>query len=337
MPAVEGRAFRHGASSARRSESRGPLLRRVGVGRHGCVQGSGRTRRFAATGGRDGDGHPLHRSLRRQLTEPSHPSPGRPGGARLRDDRLREGAAARNDQLNRPDVLNAFDFRMLREIARAARTPPGTTRSASSSSRARAAPSASAPTCAPGRRAPREAAGVLEVVRRLQGHARPVARDRQADDRAHQRDRRRGRQRAADGVRSRGDRRRRLHPPRRARARLRARGRRDAVAAAHGRRASRARDRPALRRDPGAAGGRMGAREPRGARRRSSTPSSTSGSRASSASCHRRRAMRSNSSTSGATWRGTRRSATRATGSRSRCSATRRRARSRSSSTRGGR
>ena len=44
-------------------------------------------------------------------------------------------------------------------------------------------------------------------------------------------------------------------------------------------------------------------------------------------SCRRRRATRSSSSTCGATSRGTRRSATRATGSRCRCSATRRRAR----------
>ena len=88
------------------------------------------------------------------------------------------------------------------------------------------------------------------MVRRLQGHARPDPRDRQADDRPDQRDRRRRRQRAADGVRPRGDRRRRLHPPRRARARLRPGRRRDAVAPADGRRPPRARDRPPLRRDP---------------------------------------------------------------------------------------
>ena len=100
------------------------------------------------------------------------------------------------------------------------------------------------------------------MVRRLQGHARPAARDRQADDRADQRDRGRRRQRAADGVRPRGHGRLRVHPPRRPAARLGARGRRDAVAAAHGRRPPRARDRLPLRRDPGGAGGGVGAREP---------------------------------------------------------------------------
>ena len=71
-------------------------------------------------------------------------------------------------------------------------------------------------------------------------------------------------------------------------------------------------------------------------RARSSTRSSTRGSRASCGSCRRRRGTRSSSSTSGGTSRGTRRSGTRATGCRSRCSATRRRARSRPSSTRVG-
>ena len=101
-----------------------------------------------------------------------------------------------------------------------------------------------------GRRLPGQPVRLLEVVRRLQGHARPPAGDRQADHRPHQRHRRRRRQRAADGVRPRGDRRRRLHPPRRARARQRPRRRRDAVAAADGRRPPCPRDRPALRRDP---------------------------------------------------------------------------------------
>ena len=46
--------------------------------------------------GRDGDGHPVHRHVRRRLTEPDAPQP-LARRARLRDDRLREGAAARDD------------------------------------------------------------------------------------------------------------------------------------------------------------------------------------------------------------------------------------------------
>ena len=55
------------------------------------------------------------------------------------------------------------------------------------------------------RELPGQAERVLEVVRRVQGRARPAARDRQADARAHQRRLRRRRQRAADGLRPRGD------------------------------------------------------------------------------------------------------------------------------------
>ena len=47
------------------------------------------------------------------------PGAARPVRARLRGDRLREGASRATITLNRPEVLNAFDFRMLREIARA--------------------------------------------------------------------------------------------------------------------------------------------------------------------------------------------------------------------------
>src|SRR5262245_33783797 len=116
-----------------------------------------------------------------------------------------------------------------------------------------------------GSRPRRQVEGVLEVVRGVQGHARPAARDRQADARARERNRRRRRQRAADGVRPRRDGRRRLHPARRARARLRAGGRRDPVAADHGRGAARPRARPEVRADPGRAGCRVGARQLGGA------------------------------------------------------------------------
>src|SRR5918992_3763622 len=112
-----------------------------------------------------------------------------------------------------------------------------------------------------GSRARRQLARVLEVVRGLQGHARPPARDRQADGRAHQRDLRGRRQRAADGVRPGGDGRGRLHPPRRPGAWIGAGRRSDAVASGHGRRTPRAGDHPALRRGTGRPGGGMGPRE----------------------------------------------------------------------------
>ena len=146
-----------------------------------------------------------------------------------------------------------------------------------------------------GRRAPRQPAPVLEVVRRVQGHARPAARDRQADGRAHSGHRGRRRQRAADGLRSRRHGRRRVHPPRRAGARLRSGGRRDAVAADHGRRPPRARDPHAVRGDPGGARGGVGARQLRRSRAPSSTRRSTRSSRSSRRSCRRRCATRSSS------------------------------------------
>ena len=59
-------------------------------------------------------------------------------------------------------------------------------------------------------------------------------------------------------------------------------GGRHAVAPADGRRPARPGDRPPLRRDPGGPGGRVGARRTAPCRARSSTPSSTAGSRASS-------------------------------------------------------
>ena len=76
---------------------------------------------------------------------------------------------------------------------------------------------------------------VLALDGRIHRDARPAAQHRQADHRAHQRRLRRRRERAPDGLRSLGAGRRRVHPPRRARARLRAGRRRDAVAADPGR------------------------------------------------------------------------------------------------------
>ena len=269
------------------------------------------------------------------MPEPSHPRPVDPT-ARVRDDRLREGAAAGDhpaqpaggpQRLRLPDA--ARDRPRLRGRLLGRRHPcPRRHRGGPRVLRRRRPPLV-------GGDARRPPAGVLEVVRRLQGHARPPARAREADDRAGQRDRGRRRERAPDGLRPRRHGRRRLHPPRRARARLRPGRRRDAVAPAHGRRPPRPRDRLPLRRDPRAAGRGVGPRQPGGARRRARRASSTGGSRASRASCRRRRATRSISSTSGATWPGTRPSATPGTGSPCRCWATRRRTRSRPSSNRG--
>src|SRR5215207_9851538 len=80
-----------------------PVLRRVGVCRHGRLQVCGAERRVHGhRHGRDGDGRALPRPLRRgRVTEPSYPRPHAP------------------ITFNRPDVLNAFDFQMLRELARA--------------------------------------------------------------------------------------------------------------------------------------------------------------------------------------------------------------------------
>ena len=123
---------------------------------------------------------------------------------------------------------------------------------------------------------PRQADRVLEVVRRVQGRTRPLARDRQADDRPHQRHLRGRRQRAADGLRPRGHRRRRVHPPRRPGARVGAGRRRDPVATDPRRRPPRPRDRAPLRGDPCAPRRGVGARQPRrpgrGARRRGRPP-----------------------------------------------------------------
>ena len=176
-----------------------------------------------------------------------------------------------------------------------------------------------------GRGPPRELERVLEVVRRVQGHARPAARDRQADDRARQRDRGRRRERAADGVRPLGDGRQRVHPARRAPARLGARGRRDAVAPAHGRRPESARDRLPLRRDPGRAGGGVGAREPRRPRGRARRGRRRVGREARGAAAADDALREAAAERLARPRMAPDRRATRATGSRCRCSGTRRR------------
>src|SRR5207253_6169704 len=70
--------------------------------------------------GRDGDGRPLPRPLRgRLVTEPERPQPVAPeelGFERIVYEKAGQRATI---TLNRPEVLNAFDFKMLRELARA--------------------------------------------------------------------------------------------------------------------------------------------------------------------------------------------------------------------------
>jgi enoyl-CoA hydratase/carnithine racemase len=53
------------------------------------------------------------------LTEPSHPRPSAPEELGFESILYEKGPPRATITLNRPDVLNAFDFRMLREIARA--------------------------------------------------------------------------------------------------------------------------------------------------------------------------------------------------------------------------
>ena len=106
----------------------------------------------------------------------------------------------------------------------------------------------------------RHVRAVLALDGRLHRDARPLAAYRQADDRADQWRLRRRRKRAPDGVRPVGDRRRRLHPPRRPGARIGARRRGDPVAPAHRGRSARARDHHAVRAGEPCPGARVGAR-----------------------------------------------------------------------------
>ena len=229
---VPGATFRHGevfgAASASPSTSTTPSS----SGRTWTVQGRHAQRRVrSGRQGRDGDGKPVQRLLRGVVTEPARPAPVDPaelGFERIVYEKAPPRATIR---FNRPEVLNAFDFQMLRELARACED-------ASWDDSIRVVVlTGDGPSVLRRRRpqgvergVPRQPDGVLEVVRRIQGRARPAARDRQADGGADQRDRRRRRQRAADGLRPGRDGGGRVHPPRRARARVGAGGRRDAVA-----------------------------------------------------------------------------------------------------------
>src|ERR1044072_5508934 len=109
----------------RRADGRAGLrvLRRVGVPRPGRLQGGGPERGVHGDRqGRDGDGRPLPRPLRRRLVSEHQPQAPRPlspdelGFERIVYEKAPPRATI---TLNRPEILNAFDFQMLREIARA--------------------------------------------------------------------------------------------------------------------------------------------------------------------------------------------------------------------------
>src|SRR4029450_2453617 len=101
-----------------------PLLRGVGVPGPGHVQG----RRpdsgvHADRCGRDGHGHPHAGALRRRvgvMPEPTPPRPQGPSGLAVETVAYEKVPPRATIRLDRPEVLNAFDFRMLRELARAA-------------------------------------------------------------------------------------------------------------------------------------------------------------------------------------------------------------------------
>ena len=113
-------------------------------------------------------------------------------------------------------------------------------------------------------------------------------------------------------------RRRRVHPPRGARARIGAGRRRDPVAADHRRRPAGARDRDAVRADLAGPGARVGPGR-RGSRLASELDATVAdlADKPARGSCPRRCATRRPSSTGGATWSGRRPSSTPATGWRS--------------------
>ena len=71
--------------------------------------------------GRDGDGDPVHDRLRRdrRVTEPDQPRPLSPDELGFERIVYEKDYPRATVTLNRPEVLNAFDFRMLRELARA--------------------------------------------------------------------------------------------------------------------------------------------------------------------------------------------------------------------------
>src|SRR5919109_680209 len=82
-----------------------------------------RTRREARSSWRPArtpwSGAAASRSCSRNLTEPTHPRPTAPSELGFESIVYEKTAPRATITLNRPEVLNAFDFRMLRELARA--------------------------------------------------------------------------------------------------------------------------------------------------------------------------------------------------------------------------
>ncbi len=239
----------------------------------------------------------------RRVTEPTHPRPRSPDELGFESIVYEKAPPRATITLNRPEVLNAFDFRMLRELARACedaswddddprrrrhRRGPRVLRRRRPARLGRATSSGTERSTG---------SGSARSRTRTTGCARSASRRSRASTAS-----RRRRQRAADGVRPRGDGRRRVHPSRRPRARLGAGGRRDAVAADHSSAtAARARSSCSARRSPprrraewGLVNRAVPAAELDARRRRVRRE-------ARARSCRRRRATRSSSSTSGAT------------------------------------
>ena len=166
------------------------------------------------------------------MAEPTHPSPVDPSELGFETIVYEKTPPRATIRLNRPDVLNAFDFRMLREIARACEDASwdDDVRVVVVTGEGRAfcvgADLRSWEDTLVGR--PQEYWKWFGAFKDMHDRIRELGKPTHRPDQRH---RGRRRERAPDGVRPRGDGRRRLHPPRRARARLGARRGRDAVAA----------------------------------------------------------------------------------------------------------
>ncbi|RPH38519.1 MAG: enoyl-CoA hydratase/isomerase family protein, partial [Planctomycetota bacterium] len=98
-----------------------PVLRRVGVPGHGRLQVRGTDGRVHGhRQGRDGDGRALPRPLRQgRVSQPTYPAPLSPEELGFEKIVYEKAPPRATITFNRPDVLNAFDFQMLRELARA--------------------------------------------------------------------------------------------------------------------------------------------------------------------------------------------------------------------------
>src|SRR5829696_5340919 len=115
VPAREGFRGADGRATVR-------VLRRVGIPRPGGFQHSLSERGVHGDRqGRNGAGRPLPRALRRRerMTEPARPEPREPSELGFEKIVYEKAPPRATITLNRPEVLNAFDFQLLRELARA--------------------------------------------------------------------------------------------------------------------------------------------------------------------------------------------------------------------------